>query len=288
MPRQNPVVARAAFEPGLVRLDPQPLPGESRAMISPAAEARLHQFASTNALNDYIVSRLALYVNCNLLDGIPKVDGTYSLYLREPIRIEEQLLKASRDPNHELAPLLDFLAVTQITAPGQYYEWTHRPSALPMVTAGQQAIFADQDDTFRALADSAFAPGEIVYLPLEAKLFVAITNRTEAKAVARLGANRGEIDVVAQHPSLLVIAQGYYHRWRASVDGRPEKIWRANLGYQALQVPAGQHHVTLLYCDAPFYGGLVISCLTLAGCGLVLSARAKAMNRPRLPSPNRC
>src|SRR5207249_1426721 len=99
-----------------------------------------------------------------LLVGIPKVDGTYSRNLREAIRIEEQLRKASRDPNHELAPLLDFLAVTQISAPGQYYEWTHRPSALPMVTAGQQAIFANQDATFRALADSAFAPGEIVYL----------------------------------------------------------------------------------------------------------------------------
>src|SRR5439155_24712392 len=115
MPRQNPVVARAALEPGLVKLDPQPLPGQSRAMMSPAAEARLHQFASTNAFNDYIVSRFALYINCNLLDGIPKVDGTYSLYLREPIRIEEQLLKPSRDPNRELAPLLGFLALAQIT-----------------------------------------------------------------------------------------------------------------------------------------------------------------------------
>ena len=235
--------------------------------MSPAAEAWLHQFASTDAFNDYIVSRLALYVNCNLLDGIPKVDGTYSLYLREPIRIEENLLKASRDPNRDLAPLLDFLAVTQITAPGEYYEWTNRPGALPMVTAGQRAVFADQNATFRALADPGFAPTQTVYLPLESKPFVSITNRTEATIAARKSeSNREEIEVVVRQPSLVVIAQDYYHLWRASVDGRPENIWRANLGYQAIQVSAGHHHVTLLYRDVPFYRGLLISCLTLAAC----------------------
>jgi hypothetical protein len=269
MPSQNPVVARAALEPGIARLNPQPIPGQSRAMISPAAEARLHQFASTNAFDDYIVSRLALYVNCNLLDGIPKVDGTYSLYLREPIRIEEQLLKASRDPSRDLTPLLDFLAVTQITAPGEYYQWTKRPGAMPMVTAGQRAVFADQDTTFRALADPAFAPAEIVHLPVEAKPLVSITNRTEAVIVARNFRASGEtIDVVARQPSLVVVAQAYYHLWHASVDGRPENIWRANLGYQAVQVPAGRHRVTLHYRDRPFYSGLMISCLTLAGCVL--------------------
>ena len=269
MPRQNPVVARAALEPGLVKLDPQPLPGQSRAMMSPAAEARLHQFALTNGFNDYIVSRLALYVNCNLLDGIPKVDGTYSLYLREPIRIEEHLLKASRDPNRDLAPLLDFLAVTQITAPGKYYEWTNRPGALPMVTAGQRTVFADQDATFHALADPAFAPAETVYLPVESRPFMPITNRTEATIVSwRSEANREEIGVVARQPSLVVIAQAYYHLWHASVDGRPENIWRANLGYQAVRVPAGRHRVTLHYRDGPFYYGQMISGLTLAGCVL--------------------
>jgi len=208
-------------------------------------------------------------VNCNLLDGIPKVDGTYSLYLREPIRIEEQLLKASRDPNRELAPLLDFLAVTQITAPDTYYEWTNRSSALPMVTVGQRAVFADQETTFRALADLAFAPAETVYLAVESKPFVSITNRTEATMVARKSeAHREEIEVIAQQACLMVIAQGYYHRWHASVDGRPENIWRANLGYQAVQVPAGRHRVTLHYRDDPFYYGLMISGLTLAGCVL--------------------
>ena len=267
MPRQNPVVARSAFEPGLVKLDPQPVPGESRAMISPAAEARLHQFASTNAFDDYIVSRLALYVNCNLLDGIPKVDGTYSLYLREPNRIEESLLKASRDPDHELAPLLDFLGVTQITAPGEFYEWTHRPRALPMVTAGQRAVFADSNATFHAIADAAFAPAEVVYLPLDTKAFVSVTNRTEAKIIGRrFEANRAVIDVFAQQPSLLVMAQADYHLWRARVDDRAIPVLRANYAFQAVQMPAGLHEVTLQYEDNLFHAGAMISVLALGGC----------------------
>ena len=39
-----------------------------------------------------------------------------------------------------------------------------------------------------------------------------------------------------------------YHRyWGATIDGRPARIVPANLAYQALVVPAGQHRVRLRY-----------------------------------------
>jgi hypothetical protein len=274
MPRQNPVIDRAAFDPGLVRVNPQPRHGESRAMISPAAEARFHHFGSTNARDDYLVSRLGLYINCNLLDGIPKVDGTYSLYLRGPIRVEENLLKVSPDPNRELPSLLDFLGVSLITAPGEFFQWTNRAGALPMSTGGQLPVFADDTTTFRALAHPSFTPREIVYLPLEARPFVQITNRTDTRVVAsRFTAHQGEIEITGQQPGLLVVAQAYYHRWRALVDGQPQRIWRANLGYQALQIPSGTHLVQIFYRDAAFRCGAFVSLLALIVCAAVWRRR---------------
>ncbi len=49
--------------------------------------------------------------------------------------------------------------------------------------------------------------------------------------------------------SLVVISQTYYPAWKAYVDGRPAKLWRANYAFQALEVPAGRHHIRLAYED---------------------------------------
>ena len=51
-------------------------------MISGAANLKLHFSSVSSELDDYVGSRLALRYDCNLLDGIPKIDGFYSLYLR--------------------------------------------------------------------------------------------------------------------------------------------------------------------------------------------------------------
>jgi uncharacterized membrane protein YfhO len=52
------------------------------------------------------------------------------------------------------------------------------------------------------------------------------------------------------------------------VDGKPVRLWRANHAFQALEVPAGRHEVKLAYEDRPFYGGTIVSALTLLSCGI--------------------
>ena len=267
MPRQNPVVGRAALEPGLVRLAPQPRHGELRAMISPAAQVQFNAFASTNALTDFLVGRSGLFMNCNLLDNIPKVDGLYSLSLREPERVLRRLLYASTNFDPRLSPLLDFLAVGQFTAPGKPADWQHRPTHLPLATAGQRPVFTSEADTFTAIADVGFDPRRVVYLPPEARAFVSATKPTACEIIhADFGAQRAEIGIHSPAPGILTVAQAHYHWWRADVDGRPVRIWRANYAFQALAVPVGRHTVRLKYDDRLFRAGVIISVLTLAGC----------------------
>ena len=74
------------------------------------------------------------------------------------------------------------------------------------------------------------------------------------------------IQIRGETPCLLTIAQAHYHRWRADVDGRPVKVWRANYAFQALEVPAGQHLVRLKYEDRLFQAGSLISILSIVGC----------------------
>ena len=55
-----------------------------------------------------------------------------------------------------------------------------------------------------------------------------------------------------------VISQTDYPAWKALVDGRPAILWRANHAFQAVEVPAGQHQIVLVYRDRAFQVGLAL------------------------------
>jgi uncharacterized membrane protein YfhO len=81
---------------------------------------------------------------------------------------------------------------------------------------------------------------------------------------SKFGTQRADIEVESAEPALVVVAQTYYHDWRAYVDGRPALLLRANHAFQAIQIPAGRHSIRLAYEDRAFQLGAVISiCMTV-------------------------
>jgi len=138
---------------------------------------------------------------------------------------------------------------------------------MPLLTAGQRPVFLDANASLQALLTPEFKPRQVVYLPVEAKPFITVTNETRARVVPKgFSAHCVTLEVEAEEPSLVVAAQTYYPCWRAYVDGQPTRLWRANHAFQALQVPAGRHKVELIYRDSRFLAGAAISWLTLIGC----------------------
>jgi uncharacterized membrane protein YfhO len=73
---------------------------------------------------------------------------------------------------------------------------------------------------------------------------------------------------------MLVIAQSYYHWWKASVDGAAVPLWWANEGFQAVEVLAGRHQVRVIYQDRSFEIGAAVSILALLVCGAGLRRRS--------------
>jgi hypothetical protein len=237
-------------------MNPQPELGSSRVMVSPKAYLDFNNLALLDSKNNFLVKRLGYCANCNLLDGVPKVDGFFSLTTLENNNLFSLLYGTTNDFPH----LDDFLGVSQITAPDEIYDWKPRNTFLPIVTAGQKPIFLDDGDALHSLTDSHFDASKVVFLPHEAKAFVIVTNQTEARVLDSIIEDQSvEIDVEAAAPALVVIAQSFYHDWHASVDGRPTPLLRANYGFQAIQIPQGRHTVQLIYQDHAFYLGAILS-----------------------------
>jgi Bacterial membrane protein YfhO len=266
-PVQNPTVPPSAYELNLARtkiaMNPQPELGGSRAMVSPKAFMDFIHFALSDPKNNFLAKRLGYCADCNTLDAVPKTDGFFSLTPRESDGLISLLYGAT---NADFPKLNDFMGVSQITAPGEMFKWQARPNFLPLVTAGQKPIFLDDVKTLQALAQNDFDGSKMLFLPSEAKSFMTVSNQTVAKILnSKFGNQSVDIEVEAQEPSLVVVAQTYYHNWRVYVDGQPTHLLRANYAFQAFQVPVGKHKIHLAYEDRAFKLGAAISGIAWLG-----------------------
>jgi hypothetical protein len=268
VPQQNPSVDREALMveiPWLKHMQPRPTLGESRALLSITAQQQ-YLFGSTSNLTEtHIAQRNGLFANINLVNAMPKADGFYALYIKEERDIHFRLFQTDNEPRPELGRFLGFC---QATAPTNVVVWHARTNYLPLVTAGQLPIFADRKETLEGLMSTNFAPEQVVYLPISVSNDVTVTSAGTARLKSQeVTSHKVSVDVSASAPSLVVIAQAHYPRWKAFVDGQPAELLRANHAFQAVQVPAGEHRVVVIYQDKPFQIGALLSLVSLAGVG---------------------
>jgi hypothetical protein len=275
-PPQNPAVPPSVYELNLARadlkMDPQPELGGSRAMITTKAFMDFIHIPLSDPKNNFLAKRAGYCGNVNLLDAVPKVDGFFSLTPREGDDLNSLLYGTT----NEFPRLEDFMGVSQISASDAFYRWQPRTTFLPLATAGQKPVFLDDADTLRELTQPGFDGGKVVFLPPETKSFVTVTNRTAARVLkSHFGTQIVDIEVEAGAPSLVVVAQTWYHNWRAEVDGKPARLLRANDAFQAVEISEGRHRVQLIYRDRAFEIGAGVSLLALLACLICVATSSR-------------
>jgi hypothetical protein len=263
VPPQNPTVSPSVYAPGWAKaqLNWQSTPrlGENRVMLAPALASVFTLNTLPGVEDDYRVKRLAYFCNCNLLDDVAQMQGFFSL-APGPVSALASLPYART--NYDFRALLDFMAVNEITAPGQVYGWTARPTAMPVVTIGEEPVFADDQSVLSTFFSTNVDVRTTAFLPLEARGQIEAVREPGAKVQCEKFTNqRVLLEAHSKRPCLVEVAQSWYPAWRAYIDGQPTRIWRANYAFQALQAPAGAHQVELRYEDHAFTAGVGISLL---------------------------
>jgi hypothetical protein len=267
-------ISRAAYAPGLARGWVAPQPGAARVQVSASADAALKQMSLSDVTADYVGRRYGLLANCNLLDGIPKCDGFYPLYLSGYAALFYNFYRDGQPADR----LLDFLGVSErLDRQDSQMVWRPRATFLPLLTAGQLPQFADGLDALQRLTNADFNPQREVVLPAAAKPFITVSNAggVNLGPVVYSG-QKIEAQIEAPSPALVVAAQTYYPEWRPYVDGQPVRLWPANYAFQAFEVPAGTHQIKLVYEDRRFRLGVAISLGTLLVCLLPYARRKKS------------
>ena len=278
-PKIFPTVPAGNLAPGMWTAGGNPEPprlGEGRIMLSPEAEQQLTFSHIPDVAADFTTKRLGEWYNLNLLDEIPKVNGAIVLQPREFDILEKYLYYTAGA--HTGRGLLDFLSVRWTSSADNPTQWTGRTNYLGMLTGGQRPVFIPDSQARAAITAKDFDPRAVVYLPESSRGSVQVSQKTDCTVTdVRVSSARIEATARASEPSLIVLSQSFYHLWQAFVDGHPTPLLRANLAFQALQIPAGSHQVTLVYRDRNLWVGAVISLCSLAGCVWLWVRKEKAM-----------
>ena len=226
-PNQNPTNEAATFQSAPNRSLPKL--GEGRIFISLEAEEKFLRSGITNRASDLIGKRLGEWSHLNLLDLVPKVNGSATLVPREQKEFIDWLYHTNTEPR-DRERWLNFVGATHITSPQSPIEWTNRTGALPLVRA-------DHGATAETLKFSQHEIIAMVKAPDYSALTIAQTKYPGWRAEKENGEPLNAAELVTE-------------------KGR----------FQLFALPAGNYQVRVFYRDNQFIIGAAISLLSLAAC----------------------
>lgn len=235
-----------------------------RAALTSLAVQKLNSQSLANKGDTLLLDRLALFGDCNLIDRVPKVNGFYSLYLRDYRQVQVAFHAREDEPSK---PIADFLGVSRVMRLAHMFRWEKRDGAMPLVTGGQRPVFADGRAGLARFADAGFNPRAEVILGEPARGHVPTLATKVVISEIEQRPHRLRFIAEADTNSLSVIAQAGYPAWTARVNGAPSPILRANHAFQAVAIPPGRSEVILEYRDRRFQIGLLISALSFCFFG---------------------
>jgi hypothetical protein len=247
---------------------------------SPAVQALLRQAPPRVEVASFLLSRQALNPFLNVLDRVELAEGVdrHSFIPNPPALNPWEYAPAA------VGGILDRLrnaGVTRVVSldPLDHPDLSAR-ATIPTAVSGfslnvydlarpwprayvacRAVAAADRNSASRAPFDPAFDPG--VDVALEERAASAGCRTGQATATAS-GSDAQAYRVQLDGPGWLVMRESFTPSWRATVDGHPASVLRANGRHRAVALPEGDHVVVLRYRPPGLRAGLIVSGLALA------------------------
>jgi len=142
--------------------------------------------------------------------------------------------------------------------------------ALPRAFVAPQMMGVENDAAaLEAMNDPTFNPAKVVVLNGTQGGRQAANSPSQANIIG-YEPERVVVETSGGGDGWLVLTDAWYPGWRATVDGVPVEIMRADVLFRGVQVPAGQHRVEFTYAPTSFLVGVGMSVITLVGCVLTV------------------
>jgi hypothetical protein len=153
-------------------------------------------------------------------------------------------------------------------------------SALARASLHRNVQVLDHDATLPRMRERDWSPRAALFVEEAPAIAIDAAGDASGDAVRveRYTPNRIDLHVSARSPAMLLVTNHWLPYWRASIDGQPAPVVRANYSFQAIAVPAGDHAISLRMRSAPFERAKLATGAGLAAAACVLLV---ARVRPR-------
>jgi uncharacterized membrane protein YfhO len=132
----------------------------------------------------------------------------------------------------------------------------------------------EADDLFLArLEDPGFDPQQTLVLAENPEFDPGLLDGAPPDGEVKLESYDNEeleLTVRTDRPALLYLAETFHPYWQAEIDGKPARIYRANLAMRAVFVPAGEHKLMMRYRSLPYERGKLLSLVALIFLAIVV------------------
>jgi len=85
-----------------------------------------------------------------------------------------------------------------------------------------------------------------------------------------------KLRITANNDKLLFISETFYPGWKAFLDGKQVKIYRANYAFKAVFIPEGEHELEFIYQPLSFRIGSYLSLIGVLLCACLILIRKKS------------
>lgn len=189
----------------------------------------------------------------------------------------------------------DFLAVTAVDSqqPAQFQELQPPPfervfsgavKIFKLPASGQRAFLATEtqsvaeDPAGDEAALELLRAGAPVVIHGDLDPLSAALDGSERVEIIDYEDNRVTLVLSAPADALLLLADAWHPAWRATVNGEPAPIYRANLIFRAVPVPAGDSTVSFEFAPGHWRAALVIG----IGLWFIMLLMVFVTNRPEI------
>ncbi len=126
-------------------------------------------------------------------------------------------------------------------------------------------VIEDRDQILKRITDQNFDYRNSIILEEEPQISQSQedTSLAEGKAwIEKDEINSIKVKTVLSQPGFLILSENYYPAWKAYVDGKQTKIYRANYLFRAVYLNQGEHEVRFVFNSVPYLIGKTSTLLT--------------------------
>jgi len=231
----------------------------------------------------------SLTPNLGLMHRIFEVDGYGFLILEDYIRFYKKLVFGKFIVNPQLSNLSNVkYIISKIEIPalglkllykeknyGEEVKLYENPNYLKRTFFVPKArIVKDRESILNILSSPKFHPEKEVILEEEVQnselgISESRTPNPESRIIS-YQPNKVIIKTSCNQAGFLFLSDTYYPGWKAYIDGKLTKIYRANFLFRAIVLPKGNHQVEFVYSPLSFKIGLLGTLTTISLLGFLM------------------